>query len=551
MKLLAGRRWTLLIGVLTGLIVVTSLAALLIDEPARRYMEHEINRRLTGYTVSVRALHIHPWTVSLELVDSTILQDANPDPPVARIHSLRTTIDWRALLRRKIVAEMTFDRPELYVNLKNFRTEARSDVPLKDRGWQEALEAVALDLKINRLQVQDGSLTYVDAGPFRPLQLSGVNVTAENIRNTKSRDRVYPSDVHADGVVFDNGEFWLDGRADFLAEPYAGIQTALRLDRVDLGYFQPILQRYNLSVSRGTLSLTGNVEYAPTVARLVLDRVGVQGVAAEYVHTPRTAEVEKERAQRSLEAAKRVANKPDLDLRIGRLEITGASLGFVNRAATPEYRLGLTNTNLTVENLGNQGREGPALIRLKGRFMDTGDTAVTMRLTPRTGGGDVDLTARVDEADMARMNRFVRAHGGVDVAAGKLSVYSELRVRDGSVTGYVKPLFRDVSVGSLDGDEAEPKSFGRRLYERALGAAMKILKNHPRGEVATVATISGRLDQPQFDKWQVIGHLLQNAFFKAILPGFDAKRSPQVDQLPNGEGKQTFTRPDPEGPRSP
>ena len=183
--------------------------------------------------------------------------------------------------------------------------------------------------------------------------------------------------------------------------------------------------------------------------------------------------------------------------------------------------------------------------------MDTGDTAVTMRLTPRTGGGDVDLTARVDEADMARMNRFVRAHGGVDVAAGKLSVYSELRVRDGSVTGYVKPLFRDVSVGSLDGEGAEPKSFGRRLYEGALGAAMKILKNHPRGEVATVATISGRLDQPQFDKWQVIGHLLQNAFFKAILPGFDTKRSPQVDQLPNGDGKDTITRPSSRGSRQP
>ena len=551
MKFLAGRKWILPIGVLTGLVVLTSLAALLVDEPARRYMEHEINRRLTGYTVSVRALHVHPWTVSLELVDTTIQQDANPDPPVARIHSLRTTIDWRALLHRKIVAEMTFDRPELYVNLKNFRTEARSDVPLKDRGWQEALEAVALDLKINRLQIRDGSLTYVDAGPFKPLQLSRVNATAENIRNTKSRDRVYPSDVRADGVVFQSGEFWLDGRADFLAEPYAGIQTALRLDRVELGYFQPILQRYNLSVSRGTLSLTGNVEYAPTVARLVLDRVGVQGVAAEYVHTPRTAEVEKERAQRSLAAAKRVANKPDLDLRIGRLEITGASLGFVNRAATPEYRLGLTNTNLTVENLGNQGRDGPALIRLKGRFMDTGDTAVTMRLTPRTGGGDVDLTARVDEADMARMNRFVRAHGGIDVAAGKLSVYSELRVRDGSVTGYVKPLFRDVSVGSGDGEEAEPKSFGRRLYEGAVAAAMKILKNHPRGEVATVATISGRLDQPQFSKWQVIGHLLQNAFFKAILPGFDAKRSPQVDQLPSGDGKDTRTRPGSGGSRQP
>jgi hypothetical protein len=68
---------------------------------------------------------------------------------------------------------------------------------------------------------------------------------------------------------------------------------------------------------------------------------------------------------------------------------------------------------------------------------------------------------------------------------------------------------------------------------------------------ATVATISGRLDQPQFSKWQIIGHLLQNAFIKAILPGFDAKRTPKLDPLPSGEGKESFARPDPEGPRSP
>jgi hypothetical protein len=538
-------------GLLGGLVAVAFLAALVIDEPARRYMEREINHRLTGYTVTVGALHVHPWTVSLELVDSTISQDANPDPPVARIRSLTTTIDWRALLHRKIVADMTFHGPELYVNLKNFRAETRSDVRLKDRGWQEALEAVALDLKINRLQVRDGNLAYLDAGPFKPLRLSRLNASVENIRNIRSDDRVYPSDVHVEAVVFDTGELWLDGRADFLAEPHAGIQAALRLERVELDYFQPIIQRYNLSVSRGTLSLTGNVEYAPTIAQLILDRVGVHGVYAEYVHTPRTAEIEKERAQRSLEAAKHVANKPDIDLRIDRLDITRSTLGFVNRAATPEYRLALTDTNLTVENLGNQGREGPAMIRLRGRFMGTGDTAVTMTLRPRTGGGDMDLTARIDEADMARMNGFVRAHGGIDVAAGKLSVYSELRVRDGAVTGYVKPLFRDVSVGVGDGEETEAKSFGRRLYERAVGAAMNILKNQSRGEVATVATISGRLDQPQFSKWEIIGRLLQNAFIKAILPGFDAKRSPKVDQSPSGESQDTPARPDPAGPRRP
>jgi len=46
-----------------GLLGVTVLAALALDALAHRYMEREINRRLTGYTVSVGALHIHPWTL--------------------------------------------------------------------------------------------------------------------------------------------------------------------------------------------------------------------------------------------------------------------------------------------------------------------------------------------------------------------------------------------------------------------------------------------------------------------------------------------------------
>jgi len=40
----------------------------------------------------------------------------------------------------------------------------------------------------------------------------------------------------------------------------------------------------------------------------------------------------------------------------------------VNRAATRNTGSVLTDTNLTVENLGNQRQQGPAMIRLKGRL---------------------------------------------------------------------------------------------------------------------------------------------------------------------------------------
>mgnify|MGYP003693801201 CR=1 FL=1 len=265
MRRLLRPRWVRLTGLFLVFLGVTALAAHVLDGPAHRYMEREINRRLTGYTVSVGALHIHPWTVSLELLDSTISQNTNPTPPVARVRSLTATIHWRALLHRKVVADVTFDRPSIYVNLKNLRAEATSDVALKDRGWQEALEAVTLDLKIDRLEVREGDLTYLDGGPFKPLQVSRVNATAENIRNIRSKERAYPSDIHVEGLVFDAGRLWLDGHADFLAEPHATVKAALRLDEIELDYFRPITSRYNVSVTKGTLSLAGNVEYTPTL----------------------------------------------------------------------------------------------------------------------------------------------------------------------------------------------------------------------------------------------------------------------------------------------
>ncbi len=520
------RRRLWIVGAIAVLIAGIALVSFSLNEPVRRSMEREINRRLTGYTVTVHALHVHPWLVSLELLDSSISQDANPDPPVARIRSLTASLQWRALLHGRVVADILFDQPALYVNVKNFSAEVTSDVALKDRGWQEALEAVALDLKIDRFRVRDGDVTYVDRGPFKPLHLSRVNLTAENIRNIKSKERTYPSNIHLEAVVFDAGTLWLDGHADFLAEPHVGVQAAVQLAQVELDYFKPITNRYNLAVTKGTLSLAGNVEYAPTVTRLVLERVLVQGVQLEYVHSPRTADVEQARTQQTVQAAKQVANKSSVELRIDRLDITKSSFGFVNQAATPPYRVVLSDTDLRIGNLSNQRGQGTAVARIKGRLMGSGDTQVTATVAPRTGGADVDMTAQVERVDMARMSDLVRAYGGVDVAAGELSVYSELQVKDGTIRGYVKPLFRGVKVGDAEGAQ-QPKGVRRRVYEATLGAVAKILENRPRKEVATVVTISGRTDHLQVSTWETVRHLLQNAFFKAILPGFEAERSPK------------------------
>jgi Domain of Unknown Function (DUF748) len=525
------RRWLWIFGTLALLSVLTYGIARSLDEPLRRYLEREVNHRLTGYTVQIPVLRVHPWIGAFELYGATLVQDAAPDPPVTRIERLVTRIDWRALLHRRLVADITFDRPTVHLDLKNVRTEAASDVALKDRGWQQALEALALDLKINRLRVLDGDVTYVDRGPFKPLHLSRLNLSADNIRNVRSAERVYPSDIHFEGVVFDTGSVWLDGRADFLAEPHPGVAATVRLDEIALDYFKPVIGRYNLSVDRGTLSLAGAVEYAPKVARLALERVLVRSVALEYRHLPRTAEAEQARAQQTAQAAKKVAGKADLDLRIDRLEVADSTFGFANEAARPPYRVVLTDTDFTVEHLGNQRGQGRAAVRLRGQLMGSGETRVTATLTPQTGSADMDLTAQIKGADLARLRDLVLAYGGFDVKAGELSVYSELQMAGGMITGYVKPLLRGVEVGS-DEEAAPAKGLRRRLYEGTVGLATKVLKNRSRGEVATVVPISGRVDRPRIGRWDTFSGLLRNAFVTAIPHGLEGGSSPTEDSAP-------------------
>ena len=470
---------------------------------------------------------MHPWTGSVELRDATIAQDANPDPPVAQVGRLVTRIDWRALLHRRVVADISFERPTVYLNLRQVRTEASEKTALKDRGWQQALEALAFDLKINRLRVVEGDITYVDQGPFKPLHVSRINLGAENIRNIASKEQTYPSPIHLEAVAFDVGTVWLDGRADFLAEPHVGVQAALRLDQVALDYFKPITNRYNLAVRNGSLSLAGSVEYAPKITRLILERVLVEGVALEYLHLPHTAEAEKARAQQTVQASKE-ATRTSTELRIERLEVVKSTFGFINEAANPAYRLRLTDTTLTVENLGNQRRDGPAVVRLAGQLMGRGETRVTASLQPQAGSADMDVTAQIEDADLLRLKDLVRAYGGFEIRAGELSLYSELEMKSGVIAGYVKPMFRGVEVGT-DGEAGSEKGLRQRLYEGIVGIGAKVLKNRLRGEVATVVPISGRVDRPEVARWETVSRLLQNAFLDPLMPGYEAARNPQKE----------------------
>ncbi len=510
--------WLAITVPLAIVLVVVYSVALVIDEPLRRYTEAKVNRALKGYTARITSLDFHPLGLSLDLKDVKITQDAHPDPAVFHIERLSASVHWRALLRGRLVADIEIEKPTVHVDLQQARKEIDDPAPVKERGWQEALEAV-YPLKINHFEVRGGDVTYVDQGPFKPLRLRNLDLVATNIRNVRSKDQVYPSEIRLSAVVFESGRVAVDGRADFMAEPHPTIRGNVDLANIELDYFKPITNRYNLQVDKGVLSASGAVEYGREVKTVELKHATVEGIHVDYVHTARTDAAERQRAGQAAAAAKEVSNKPGVLISIGELHIIKSTVGFVNKVATPPYRVFLTDTDGMLKNLTNHEMEGAAVAKLKGKFMGSGVAIAEATFEAEKSGPAFDIAVRVEEVSVPTMNDLLRAYGRFDAADGRFFFYSELSAKGGVITGYVKPMFKDMKIYASDQEKGKP--FARKVYERLVGGVAKLLENRSREEVATKSDVSGRIDSPQVSVVDVVLRLVQNAFFKAILPGFD------------------------------
>jgi Domain of Unknown Function (DUF748) len=519
------RAWTWALGIVAALVVLAIAVSFFLDEPMRRQVESRMNARMKGYTARIGKLDFHPVGFSIDFYDVVFLQNAHPDPPMMRFKRLRASVQWEALLHGRVVADFLLDEPILYMDRTHFVSELKDPTPIKEHGWQDAIEAM-YPLKINLFRIRNGSATYVDAGQVRPLTLRAINVAVRNIRNVKSENNEYPSPVTVDAVVFDNGRLAVDGHCDFLREPYAALKGHVELERVALDYFKPIAARYGFSIQQGTFGGRGNAEYSPTVAVVDLEEVRVEGLRGDYAYRAKTAQPVKEAAKTTAEAAKQSTNRRDLLLKARRISVSGATLGFVNEDANPHYRVFMADTNVVVENFTNQKSEGMGVARITGRLQGSGDTRVTLTMRPENHGPDFDIDTRVEDVDLTAMNDLLRATAKLDVASGGLSVFSEATVKNGYVNGYVKPLFKDLKV--YDKDKDADKTFGQKVKQKAIDVAGKILKNRPRKEVATVVPISGPVENPRAGTWPTLVGLVRNAFFKAILPGFEREREQVV-----------------------
>jgi len=502
-----------------GILLLLAIGGLLlVNHELRALIERELNAHVKGYQFTVGQATLSP-ILSLEIQQLTVIQTEHPDPPVAEIPRWRLSIQWRQILSGAVVSDSFISRPTLHITLSQATKEVQDEVPIHEKGWQEAVYAF-YPLDINEFSIDDADVTYVDQDPSKPLHLTHLNVLAGNIRNIRSPNDAYPSDLNIEGTIFGSGRIQLQGHANFLAEPHAGIKADLTLDHVALEPLLPVTGRYHVQVHGGVLSAHGHLEYtAEGETKANLKTLTIANVRVDYLHTPDMMAKEAQVGHAAVKTAKKIQNQPETLLLIDHAEITNSEFGLVDQGAKSPYRVFLRNASLQLDHLSNHFSKGTGRVKLTGAFMGTGETVISGTFRPETKSPDFDLNVKIERTQMRAMNDLLRAYGNFDVAAGLFSLYSQLTVKHGRVEGYIKPLFKDLKVS--DPRTAEEKSLFHKLYEGLVGGVAKLLENTPRKEVATRTEISGDLESPKTSTWETVVNLVKNAFFKAFLPGFE------------------------------
>jgi hypothetical protein len=375
-----------------------------------------------------------------------------------------------------------------------------------------------LALKVDALRSEDGKTVYVDSKDLPPLRLDDLNVHATSI-SSEPRPRSSPTRFEVACRILDDGRLDVSGTIDPHAEPRPTLVADFDLRDLPLAPFAPLARHWAFELSQGTLAGKGRLDIRPDQEALVLHRVVVANPSVAYVQRTATDERRLERVTR---AATDAQPKPTFRLDVEDARLRSGTFTFDDASADPPYRLALTHSDVDVHGFSNQESKRRGRATLRGRFMESGTASIDATFASGTQSPDLDMRVRLEDAKLVELNDLLRARGGFDVVNGLFSFYAEMAARDGRVTGYVKPFFKDLDVYDRKQDSKKP--VGRQAYEALVGVAGTVLENRLHDQIATRADLSGPVEHPDAPTWQIVVGLLKNAFWSALLPGLDHAR---------------------------
>jgi hypothetical protein len=395
-----GRKIALIAGgIVAALIVAVFIFSFFLDGMVRVRTERAMNEKLKGYHVTIGHAHLQLLTLSLTLRDLKLVQQEHPQPPVADFRMMRFSIEWLQLFWGHVIADVDIWRPYVHVDQTQFHAEKASKIPVQQKGWQDALEN-AYPFRIDRFEIDDGYVTYIQDARSKPLYVEHLDFLAKNIRNIHYPTDVYPSTIQAAFALFGKGQAKIDGRANFLMEPFPGVKAYYSMSDVPLARLTAVSSTVNLVVEAGVFSSHGYLEYSPKVTNIHIDDGTVDKADIAYLHTPATKKAEYDRVKYAAMEIKNQNNRPAVNIDIARLAINDSKVAFDDKDLQPQSEFYMEHLYVLMRNVSNHRENGVADLTAKGYFMGTAKTTLAGTMRPTEPDFDLDYGINDLRVDM-------------------------------------------------------------------------------------------------------------------------------------------------------
>lgn len=204
-----------------------------------------------------------------------------------------------------------------------------------------------------------------------------------------------------------------------------------------------------------------------------------------------------------------------MPLDINFVEIHNGKVTYKNFNTIPNVDIYINDLEAkatNIRNIDDKNAKLPSSVTARGKSIGGGSLALDGHMNIIKQVPDMDIDAKLEKVNLPALNNYARAFASIDFNSGNFDLYTELKVNNGQVSGYVKPLLRNIDL--IDWQNPDPNPFNI-LWESAVSVVLEIFSNQEKDQVATQIQLEGNIDNPQTDFWSTIGGILHNAFVKA------------------------------------
>ena len=185
----------------------------------------------------------------------------------------------------------------------------------------------------------------------------------------------------------------------------------------------------------------------------------------------------------------------------------------------------LSQVEGSIDNLSNIRDETNPLVstvQAKALVMDQAKLEYKMTLNPFSYRPTFHMATRLLGLDVTKINDLALTYGKFDFKRGWFDFVLETDAKEGQLTGYAKPLFRNVKVFSLTEDLQEDNVL-QFFWQALVGAATSLFKNQSRDQFGTLIPFTGDVSgTTTADILATVGNVLRNAFVRAYLPRLES-----------------------------